>query len=133
MATNYLTESVTHAAKQALENGFEVVYGDDEHLLLDFDNEAGLQTEPPFDAPEQYYKQLEVLNANGFYCHEEGRWSSKRFGLHVVVKLDNFSLEPLGRLALQAAMGSDPKRELLGVLRVLHHVEEPCMLFKPGS
>jgi hypothetical protein len=128
---NYLVQSVEAAAEKAIDAGFEVIYGDDWHLLLDYD--APSENYTVKEPPPQFNVIMKLLNDNGFYCHIETHWQSKSGGLHVLVRLDSSPLAPLARIALQAAMGSDPKREALGVLRVLAGVVEPCMLFRPPT
>lgn len=121
----YTIESYNAAIQKAKDAGLEVIVGDEWHMLLDFDNTDVL--------PERYHVGIQILNNNGFYCHEEAIWRSKSgLGFHVVVKLET-PIDIYRRLALQAALGSDPKRELLAVMRASNGVAEPSVLFKPAD
>jgi hypothetical protein len=53
-------------------------------------------------------------------------------GWHYVIRL-GVDLEPVERIALQAALGSDGFRELLSIASVQNGVEHPSMLFKPPA
>jgi len=57
-------------------------------------------------------------------------WRSRNGKTHVVYKMDRV-LPPLARIALQAALGSDPRREALAVYEFLSAGTDTISLFKP--
>lgn len=46
---------------------------------------------------------------------------------HVYVTVPGWQLEPIERIALQAALGSDPVRELLAVVRLAKGIPHPTL------
>jgi hypothetical protein len=100
---------------------FEVVMGELDLLTLDLDSNAALWV---------YEQNLKILQEH-MVAVETGRWTSKSGeGTHVTVRIE-FPMEAEARAGLQAMLGSDPKRELLGYLNVSNRDEEPFALFKP--
>jgi hypothetical protein len=102
--------------------GFDVVIGHETMLTLDLDSE---------EAEAQFRNELEAVNRLlGVLKVEE--WPSKRGGAHkhavVWLKTPATALE---RIALQAALGSDPLREILSVIRLRNGIAEPSRLFRP--
>jgi hypothetical protein len=115
-------EALAGAIKLAEEEGFEVVRGNDATLLLDLDTEH---------AVEQFYRVLPIVEEHfGVESHET--WSSKSGKTHAAVKL-TAPLPCVQRLLLQAALGSDGKREALGLLQLQNGCAEPNVLFKPTA
>jgi hypothetical protein len=106
-----------NAIQEARDAGFEVVMGTPSTLLLDIDDGLTFNREL-FMVLEENLPGIEIT----------GEWTSKDGkGKHMVIELP-FAINADQRLCLQACLGSDPKRELLGVLyRIL-----PSCLFKPG-
>lgn len=109
------------AANKAKKQGFEVVYADDNHLLLDLDDTSDRTF---------FENQFHLLN-DGVV---EDRWLSKSGkGEHVVIRLDS----PRGirdRIILQACLGSDRKREMIALLKYVDGgISNGIMLFKPKS
>ncbi len=117
----YLTVETDQAIEKAESEGFEVVKGDSTHLLLDLDTVA---------QKDQYTALFSMFDQKYGGACEEARWLSKSGNLHVVVKTTQ-EFEPMARLVLQAVLGSDPKREMLGVRRVQAGIEHFSLLFKP--
>ncbi len=108
----------------ALALGLDVVYPVDDELLLDIDSSA--------DA-EWLTQMVEVLRENGEPIEIEKTTTSKSGNLHVYIKMGR-KLSPIERVALQACLGSDRKRELLSVLRIWYTDRAPTVLFeKPTS
>lgn len=101
---------------------FDVVQGDERTLLLDLDTpEAKTQYERVFPIVQE---KFDVVSTSS--------WLSKSGNTHIAVTL----AEPLSvtwRIALQAALGSDGVREVLGLKRYANGVIEPSMLFKPRN
>ncbi len=103
--------------------GFSVIRSDDYRILLDFD-----QPFVPFQhyGNERVWKIL-VQQVGVEYCRF---YPSESGNTHCVVYLKK-PLYAIERLVIQVALGSDPVREMLGLVRILHGVEEPSMLFSP--
>ncbi|KKN71061.1 hypothetical protein LCGC14_0424780 [marine sediment metagenome] len=115
---------ITNAAiDKAVEDGQVVVGSKPDLLLLDLDGPLAVSI---------YEARLKRLG-NNLGAIEIDRWQSKTPGnMHVVVKLDR-PVSALGRIALQACLGSDHTREFLAVLLVMQGLPEPSSLFKPKS
>lgn len=100
---------------------FDAVYGNDYLLTIDL------------DSPEQHVVYQTNLTILQQYIHavEVGSWPSKsKKGTHKLVQLKKPQSQ-MDRFALQAFLGSDPKRELLGWLNVNDEEGERSVLFKP--
>ncbi len=111
---------LTVAKDAAIEKGFTVYQPSPRQLLLDIDDAIGMA---------QYENLLGLITAL-FGAKEVARWKSKSGGTHIVVNL-TVTLSPEQRIALQAACGSDPKREILAINYQVHGVSEPSCLFRP--
>lgn len=117
-----LTTPYADAIAKATIEGYEVIKGDDHTLLIDLDSEGAIED---FDSADSQDLR-DLLDAS-----EIERWTSKSGkGLHVRLHT-GIALNPLERLVAQAALGSDPKREILGILRLKQGEEETSLLFKP--
>lgn len=104
-------------------DGFEVIPTASTLLLLDLDDRAALDT----------FEERKNLVCEVFPFIEEGRWVSKSGdGYHVVLRLKQ-RLAPAERLLLQVALGSDWKREVLGLQLVHNEVTPFSFLFKPPA
>lgn len=115
-------EAVELAASIAEAHGFIVVRGDAWTLLLDLDTE---QQRAQYEAVMPHFEQ-------NYAVEEIESWPSKSGNRHTRLKLYTPISEPAMRYALQAALGSDPVKELLSIVRLRNGVPEPSMLFKPG-
>lgn len=103
------------------DEGFTVIQGDPHKILLDLDTE---------EAAGQYKRYL-PLARRLFNVEEFDLWTSKSgFGTHVILHTPE-KLDAVTRLTIQACLGSDPARELLGLMRVRNGEKEPSLLFKP--
>jgi hypothetical protein len=119
---NLTPEKFEATRAKAEEKGFEVVMGHDQLLLLDLDGEA---------AQARFHEQLELVNRM-FGVDGYQKWASKSGGdhQHVLVYLKTpATLQE--RVAIQAAMGSDPIREILTLIRARNGIVEPSRLFRP--
>jgi hypothetical protein len=105
--------------------GMHVMLPSDSELFIDIDCEEDLV---------HYRAMLEVLKPLAF---TDGRAlvvmdrviPSKTLGhFHVVVTLDE-RVTPMERIAFQAALGSDRKRELLSLLRIRLQLDRPPTVF----
>ena len=128
MSNVEMTQSALEAAcDAAMLKGFTVIEDNDYTLLLDLDNPEALAV---FNINLTILQQhLEVV------VHD--RWPSKSSTKiypheHVVLKLGN-PLTQVRRFALQAFLGSDPRRELLNCLGFCFWgVVGGNVLFKPA-
>lgn len=46
---------------------------------------------------------------------------------HITITIPGWELETIDRIAFQAALGSDPVRELLGIIRYMRGVQQPTL------
>lgn len=112
-------ESFDLGNAMALEEGMTVILRKPNQLLIDLDNSDSMEP-----------GRLEFL-ARKFPIREVESWRSKSGdGVHVVITLEE-EVSPLEALALEMAMGSDPIRGLLNVVRYRNGVDDPSRLFKP--
>ena len=105
----------------AVADGMEVRLADDRHLLLDLDDEAAIARFAKY--------RPKLTDLFGATLVEEYESRSGPGHLHVILEL----AEPhpaAFRIALQAVLGSDPLRELLGLRRLANGVTEPSRLFR---
>jgi hypothetical protein len=121
---SYLIEEFSKSQKLAQSRDLEVIHSTADTLLIDLD--TGTQQDQ-FRVMLGRAQNIEGLKG----IFEKERWVSKSgHGVHVVVQLPHhFSVAE--RLLLQACLGSDPMRELLGMFLERHGEANPIMLFKP--
>ena len=115
------------------EKGMVVLYPKDNELFIDCDTEEHFSNfielfeilnnnVKIFDPPgEKYYEEIEI-------------WESKGGspGKHIIVPLP-FDVSSVERIAYQAALGSDPKREILSLIRLKNGDDFPTIFVeKPG-
>lgn len=108
-------------AKDGEDAEWEVVVANDTVLLLDYD----IKHEPEYGPPAQFQKMREAGLMPPFNDWRE--YSSRSGNVHIVVQLS----EPLGelsRVAWQAILGSDPKREALHMVSLAKHSLNPIVL-----
>lgn len=107
-----------------LAEGNKILYPEDNELLIDIDSE------------DHYNTFLNSFHILARECFEEyGQtltWSEKesRSGYprkHIYIRLP-FEVDVWQRIAWQAALGSDPVRELLSSIRALRGDEHPTLL-----
>jgi len=120
---NYDLRSEKDHIKQAQDMGREIISNDDQTLTFDLDSEEALST---------FKGRVGILGRKGF----SPSWvisKSKSGNYHAVVKLNNsiVKIDESIRLVIQACLGSDWKREFLGVLRILNRQPQVSMLFRP--
>lgn len=120
----------------AQSRGQVMILPDEDELLLDIDSEADLL----------WYEQMKILvNREAEPGHrwltETRRTSSRNGGTHIYVTihpelvlwdlLDDPRVSPILNIALQACLGSDRKRELFSLLRILTGtMRPPTVLFE---
>lgn len=114
-------KNTDEAIEEAVKNGFEVVYAEPNTLLIDLDDEASIQ---------KFNNNLSILR-DMFGSTVVRLWNSKSGNKHAVVTLLGAQLTDIERVALQTAMGSDCKRELLAIKRIRDGEKIISILFKP--
>lgn len=100
--------------------GLHAVLPNDDELFLDIDDRDDFKVMKDI---------LHVLEHNGFHAVEEKRTRSKSGNWHVYLRFQQ-PLEPMERIALQACMGSDRKREVLSILRCFTGNTAPTVFFE---
>lgn len=103
----------------AAREGWEVVLPNEHDLFLDLDD----------DASEIHLAlMLKTLSSNDIHLEEVKRTTSPGGNTHVYLCWPS-PLTPMERIVLQAALGSDRKRELLSALRILLKLDRPPTVF----
>lgn len=124
----FTEEAIEAAAK---EKGCTVEWSDDFTLMIDLDSEEAYRT----------YREMvsllgdlfEQTGSEVFYLEPgENVRPSKSGNRHVTLKL-RYAADPLTRILLQALLGSDLKRELLSLSRLMAGCRNPIVLFRPQS
>lgn len=120
-----LGQAVKEIEAEAHKKGLVVVYMEDDELALDLDGGASMRLDV-----------LTALNANRLIVSKSLTTVSKSLNKHLYLKIiDPNTLQPetftpIERIALQAALGSDPIRELLSTLRAKMGSECPSVMFE---
>lgn len=100
--------------------GGRVVYPAADELQIDIDSVTQLSA---------FERVWPLLAERGYTCYREPSRSELPEKMHITVTCPH-PLEPWQRLAMQAALGSDPVREMLGCLRLMRGDENPTCLAK---
>lgn len=117
----YALELDKQRIEEARKAGFIIVQGDDNTLLLDLDTP---------ESRHQFNAMLPMVH-DRFNVKDYQTWSSKSGNTHVRLTIEKCAT-PMERLLLQAVLGSDVKRELLGMLKIRAAIsDDPSVLFKP--
>lgn len=103
--TQYALVTREQLESKAAETGRIVLYPNDYQLFVDLDSEGALSF---------FQKQVEILRGREM-CDVRVTRSVKPEHYHAVVSLWA-PINPYARVALQAALGSDRKRELLAIM-----------------
>lgn len=111
-------ESFDEGKERAISAGFTVIERQPNQLLIDIDSNQPIDN-TILRRLKEYIPSCEVEY-----------WASKSGNLHARVTLGR-NLSDIEALLLQAILGSDPLRELLGLFRVWNGVNNPIVLFKP--
>lgn len=104
---------------EGLADNWVVELADDYHLQLDFD-------EP--EVPKAFWKQLAILKhfvPMEKMCTTESKSGNK----HVIIKLVD-PIDAYTRVGLQAALGSDPVREMLNFRGLVAGEKDPILLIE---
>lgn len=103
----YAAHTIEQLQLVAAEKQCDLVVAGCDQLLIDIDS----------DADEVFFQgQLKIL-AEKFLISDIQTWRSRNGGFHHVITLPGMNFEPdeIYRIALQAALGSDRKRELIAL------------------
>lgn len=118
---------VEKAVATAEERGYKVHRGEANVLTVDLDGDAMLN-----NAALALLTELYDAKIIGWWRSKDGR------GRHFKIKL-NKQFHPMQRGVMQAALGSDPKREILAIKLYRDAMErgskgfEPYLLFQPTA
>lgn len=115
-------ERFVAAADDALKEGLVVKVADDLHLYLDLDTTTSI---------EQFLRMIPVFEEHFKVIRWDATYSKSR-NVHVIVSLGR-SLSEDKRIALQAVLGSDPKKEMASVRRSLEGITHVVRLFQPAK
>jgi hypothetical protein len=127
-AASYTEHRMEVAREIAEKSNCDVIESDDRSIQLDLDNKAAVD-----QVLECWSLFLETLAALNTPIESVSAWTSRGgAGLNVNIRLAT-DLPAGTRIALQAALGSDPKRELLSIMRLGHGMENPSLLFRPRA
>lgn len=130
LTTSILLDKRWSSMANARQEGFEVIEGEPNLILLDIDRPYGLAL------TSLKYKLSRARNhPRGFRLVLKEHWPSKSGNLHAVILVEPMrggaKLSGEERSLLAVRLGSDPIRERLHRL-VWPEIEEPALLFKPG-
>lgn len=116
-------EDVASCIDKASKEGFTVIRGNHNTLLLDLDGEDRLN----------YYEMILPKVKKNFELIELTRYKSKSGKNWHVVLQTNMILTVSTRVALQAILGSDPIKEMLSLVKLKNNVptKDIVVLFKP--
>mgnify|MGYP000533654303 CR=1 FL=1 len=107
------------AEKVANERDQIVVYPKDNQLQIDIDNNEDF---------EVFENNMGALDLD---CHIAIKPSKSGLpNRHITLTFDDRTFSEYERIALQFALGSDPMRECLNIMRLEHGVEQPTRLFE---
>jgi hypothetical protein len=112
------------ALTQATLEGLDVVYPQDNQLLIDIDNEHSYRL---------FNNQLAIVQKfiGGLLgCEEPPSKSGKPWKMHITLTFDDITFTTLERLALQAMHGSDRIRELLGYVEFKNNDPHPVLFLE---
>lgn len=115
-------EGLDEAIAYAESNGYIVERGNNYNMLLDLDTPEA----------EATFARVLPLLVEYFPVADVVTWKSKSGHTHVRITTTQ-SLPVPTRLFMQAAMGSDGVREMLGMIQVGNGVVEPNVLFRPPT
>lgn len=109
------------AYREAADDNLDVILPEPYDLFIDIDDD---------DAMKRFDKSMGFIiqHFNGQVIKS----TPSRSGLpkrHIIVRLDS-PVTDAERIALQAAMGSDPVREILGIVRVQHKDPHPTLFLE---
>ena len=109
---------------EAQKRGCDIVYPAADELFIDIDSKEGWAA---------FKTCFDIFSRSPQYRGASARWrpspSGRPFHRHVVVTVQGAPFWHEKRIALQALLGSDPKREVLSHLRALEGDKRPVCFF----
>lgn len=96
-------------------------------VVLPADDELFIDIDAPLDA-EWLKLMVKVLHDNGWPVDTIKTTTSRNGNTHVYLHTLR-PVTPVERIALQACLGSDRKRELLSLLRIIRELDRPATVF----
>ncbi len=113
--------TIKAALEKAKAEGFKVVYPKPNELQLDIDRaEDYVVWQAHRSILDEYFKILKVVETP----------SQEKGHMHVTVTVEK-SFNPFERIAFQAVLGSDRKREILGlIMNKLGHESKPTLFLE---
>lgn len=115
------TYPIKDLKKYAEANNLRLVVPEEDELQLDIDSDADF---------EIFKQHIAILQERSAYQWKFKPSRSKPQGKHITVRLPGGKFTPLKRIALQAALGSDRKRELLSILDLENGDPMPTVFFE---
>jgi hypothetical protein len=121
--TDYSLKREKICIQEARKSGLDILEGDGHTLLFDLDSEESLNV---------FLQRVHFLESKFAMVHMIVT-HSKSGNYHAVCTLDPLfpSVDPMIRVAVQACLGSDWKKEMLACLRTLNYNQSDSMLFRP--
>lgn len=112
-----------HAESKAKEHGYVIRKPQDGELLIDLDCEEDfVLLKEHLDTFHAYVVPIEQVEVTPSPSGSPGHY-------HAVVTLGR-AISPMERIAYQAVLGSDRKRELLSLARLEHEIALPTIFFE---
>lgn len=120
---SYASDSLSYerAVKTAAARGLEIVLPANNELFIDIDSDADFRV---------FNEQKKVLAQTETILREEVRYSASGPPHRHIVLVLKRELSPMMRIALQASLGSDRKRELLSMQRACAGNPHPTLFFE---
>jgi hypothetical protein len=117
------------ARERAVVEGLDVVYPEPNQLFIDIDNEHSYRL---------FENQLAIVNKFIGYAERKETPSKNNtpeqpFKLHITLTFDDVEFTALERLALQAMLGSDRVRELLGYIEMKNDDSTPTLFLEKNK
>ncbi len=119
----YTTVNSENAYKRAEEEGLLVVLPDSHTLQIDYDKPA---------VDERFIELLSTFEDNFEVEQPIIYKQSRRGNLHIIIRLKE-EITPTERILLQAALGSDGKREILSFKRIKTGDPTPTLFFETND
>ena len=131
---NYKVHTLEELRKLAEEYGCTLAVASPSQLFLDLDSYTVIGDD--VHASEVFHEwrdhnetRLALVNEK-FVVEGFQHWRSRRGHLHVVIDL-GMEVERYAAIALEASLGSDPRRQILAVYEAMTSVEDTRSLFRP--